>query len=104
MGQNTEYHRNLDVLHMNESEDLSGPTSAIFEVYNIKFIIILKCSYVPPQNSMEVSEPAGLLGSASSSSTGTPIDTTLTGSGYVSSNTARRPCMALAAARGASRA
>lgn len=59
-------------------------------------------TYVPPQNSMEVREPAVLFGSASRSSTGMPMDTTLTGSGYVSSKTARRPWMALAAASGTS--
>lgn len=59
-------------------------------------------TYVPPQNSMEVREPAVLFGSASRSSTGMPMDTTLTGSGYVSSKTARRPWMALAAASEAS--
>lgn len=61
-------------------------------------------TYVPPQNSMEVREPAALSGSFSRSSTGIPIDTTRTGSGYVSSNTARRPWMALACASGASKA
>lgn len=61
-------------------------------------------THVPPQNSMEVREPAALSGSFSSSSTGMPMDTTRTGSGYVSSKTARRPWMALAWARGASRA
>lgn len=59
-------------------------------------------TYVPPQNSMEVREPAVLFGSASRSSTGMPMDTTLTGSGYVSSKTARRPWIALAAASEAS--
>lgn len=38
-------------------------------------------THVPPQNSMEVMEPAGPEGSASSSSTGMPIETTRTGSG-----------------------
>lgn len=38
-------------------------------------------TYVPPQNSMEVREPAALSGSFSRSSTGMPIDTTRTGSG-----------------------
>lgn len=38
-------------------------------------------THVPPQNSMEVREPAVLAGSWSSSSTGTPMDTTRTGSG-----------------------
>lgn len=38
-------------------------------------------THVPPQNSMEVSDPAVLSGSFSSSSTGMPMDTTRTGSG-----------------------
>lgn len=38
-------------------------------------------THVPPQNSMELREPAGLSGSFRSSSTGTPMDTTRTGSG-----------------------
>lgn len=38
-------------------------------------------THVPPQNSIEVMEPAGPEGSASSSSTGMPIETTRTGSG-----------------------
>lgn len=51
---------------------------------------------------MDAREPALPFGSASRSSTGMPMDTTLTGSGYVSSKTARRPWMALAAASEAS--
>lgn len=38
-------------------------------------------THVPPQNSTEVSEPAGPEGSSSSSDTGTPMETTRTGSG-----------------------
>ncbi|KAF3854460.1 hypothetical protein F7725_022515 [Dissostichus mawsoni] len=47
---------------------------------------------------------SGALGFSSSSSTGMPMDTTRTGSGYVSSKTARRPWIALAFASGASMA
>ena len=45
-------------------------------------IMVWYVSYVPPQNSTEYKEPAGPSGSATRSSTGQPIDRTLTGSGY----------------------
>lgn len=38
-------------------------------------------THVPPQNSIEVMEPPGPEGSARSSSTGMPMETTRTGSG-----------------------
>jgi len=40
------------------------------------------CTYVPPQNSTDVEEPPGPSGSVNSSSTGIPMETTRTGSGY----------------------
>lgn len=45
-----------------------------------------KCTYVPPQNSSDVTEPPGPMGSAIRSSTGIPMDTTRTGSGYTYNN------------------
>ena len=40
-------------------------------------------THVPPQNSTEVVKPEGPVGSSSNSSTETPTETILTGSGYV---------------------
>ena len=51
--------------------------------------VSLRC--VPPQNSMEFCLFDGSPGFARSSSTGLPMDTTLTGSGYCSPKTARSP-------------
>ena len=58
------------------------------------WLVLLR--WVPPQNSMGKASLAPEAGSASSASTGRPTDTTRTGSGYTSPNTARRPLMALA--------
>mmetsp|Transcript_31489 Transcript_31489/g.68025 ORF Transcript_31489/g.68025 Transcript_31489/m.68025 type:complete len:248 (+) Transcript_31489:171-914(+) len=56
-------------------------------------------TWVPPQNSTLRAFHASLVGSLSRSSTAAPIDTTRTGSGYVSPNTARSVWMRRASAR-----
>lgn len=50
----------------------------------------------------DTSRHAGLLADSSKSGTGWPMETTRTGSGYVSPKTARRPLICLAAASGGS--
>ena len=40
-----------------------------------------KATYLPPQNSYDVTDPAGLEGTVRRSSTGIPTDSTRTGSG-----------------------
>mmetsp|Transcript_27215 Transcript_27215/g.43670 ORF Transcript_27215/g.43670 Transcript_27215/m.43670 type:complete len:236 (+) Transcript_27215:282-989(+) len=57
-------------------------------------------TWVPPQNSIEYSFHFSLLGSANSSSTVGPIETTRTGSGYLSPKTARKLLISFALSRG----
>mmetsp|Transcript_8681 Transcript_8681/g.27685 ORF Transcript_8681/g.27685 Transcript_8681/m.27685 type:complete len:262 (+) Transcript_8681:268-1053(+) len=57
---------------------------------------------VPPQNSIEYLLPQSCVGSASKCSTGRPIDTTRTGSGYFSPKTAVSPLISRARSSGTS--
>ena len=46
------------------------------------YVCDTRMAYVPPQNSTELLAAIGPVGSSSSLSTGTPMVSTLTGSGY----------------------
>jgi hypothetical protein len=75
-----------------ERDDAADPLATASSLTTAKCAICLvDCTCVPPQNSTESFAPRGLVGRIEQVAHGLPIETTRTGSGYVSPKTARTP-------------